>query len=111
MILLTKNAMIRLRRHSTPRILVLTLFVTMLAMGIVSASELSRVASGQSTTTPQTGMATGAYFDHTVIIIMEDHGIQHGCARKPAPCLGSDGDRYMGSRANNDAIGEQSLCV
>src|SRR5256886_7568822 len=65
MVLLTKNAMIRLRRHSAPRILVLTLFVTMLAMGIVTASQLSRLASGQSTTTPQTSMATGAYFDRS----------------------------------------------
>src|SRR5438093_2399324 len=90
MVLLTKNAMIRLRRHSAPRILVLTLFVTMLAMGIVTASQLSRLASGQSTTTPQTSMATGAYFDHTVIIIMEDHGIQDVCAQNPPPCLGSN---------------------
>ncbi|HEX9239312.1 MAG TPA: PKD domain-containing protein, partial [Candidatus Bathyarchaeia archaeon] len=106
-----KNAMIRLRRHSAPRILVLTLFVTMLAMGIVTASQLSRLASGQSTTTPQTGMATGAYFDHTVIIIMEDHGIQDVCAQNPPPCLGSNGDPYMASLANNYAIGSQYLGV
>ncbi len=111
MVLLTKNAMIRLRRHSAPRILVLTLFVTMLAMGIVTASQLSRLASGQSTTTPQTGMATGAYFDHTVIIIMEDHGIQDVCAQNPPPCLGSNGDPYMASLANNYAIGSQYLGV
>ena len=103
--------MIRLRRHSAPRILVLTLFVTMLAMGIVTASQLSRLASGQSTTTPQTGMATGAYFDHTVIIIMEDHGIQDVCAQNPPPCLGSNGDPYMASLANNYAIGSQYLGV
>ncbi len=106
-----KNAMIRLRRHSAPRILVLTLLVTMLAMGIVTASQLSRLASGQSTTTPQTGMATGAYFDHTVIIIMEDHGIQDVCAQNPPPCLGSNGDPYMASLANNYAIGSQYLGV
>src|SRR2546425_1990357 len=111
MILLTKNAMIRLRRHSAPRILVLTLFVTMLAMGIVTASQLSRLASGQSTTTPQTSMATGAYFDHTVVIIMEDHGIQDVCAQNPPPCLGSNGDPYMASLANNYAIGSQYLGV
>ena len=111
MVLLTKNAMIRLRRHSAPRILVLTLFVTMLAMGIVTASQLSRLASGQSTTTPQTSMATGAYFDHTVIIIMEDHGIQDVCAQNPPPCLGSNGDPYMASLANNYAIGSQYLGV
>ena len=98
-------------RHSAPRILVLTLFVTMLAMGIVTASQLSRLASGQSTTTPQTGMATGAYFDHTVIIIMEDHGIQDVCAQNPPPCLGSNGDPYMASLANNYAIGSQYLGV
>ena len=89
----------------------LTLFVTMLAMGIVTASQLSRLASGQSTTTPQTGMATGAYFDHTVIIIMEDHGIQDVCAQNPPPCLGSNGDPYMASLANNYAIGSQYLGV
>ena len=83
----------------------------MLAMGIVTASQLSRLASGQSTTTPQTGMATGTYFDHTVIIIMEDHGIQDVCARNPPPCLGSNGDPYMASLANNYAIGSQYLGV
>jgi len=83
----------------------------MLAMGIVTASQLSRLASGQSTTTPQTGMATGAYFDHTVIIIMEDHGIQDVCAQNPPPCLGSNGDPYMASLANNYAIGSQYLGV
>ncbi len=106
-----KSAMIRLRRHSAPRILVLTLFVTMLAMGIVTASQSSRLANGQSTTTPQTGMATGAYFDHTVIIIMEDHGIQDVCAQNPPPCLGSNGAPYMASLANNYAIGSQYLGV
>jgi len=83
----------------------------MLAMGIVTASQLSRLASGQSTTTPQTGMATGAYFDHTVIIMMEDHGIQDVCAQNPPPCLGSNGDPYMASLANNYAIGSQYLGV
>jgi len=83
----------------------------MLAMGIVTASQLSRLASGQSTTTPQTSMATGAYFDHTVIIIMEDHGIQDVCAQNPPPCLGSNGDPYMASLANNYAIGSQYLGV
>src|SRR2546428_479517 len=110
MILLTKNAMIRLRRHSTPRILVLTLLVTMLAMGIVTASQLSTLASGQSTTL-QTGMATGAYFDHTVIIIMEDHGVQDVCAQNPPPCSGANGAPYMAGLANNYAIGSQYLGV
>src|SRR5256712_1979987 len=110
MILLTKNAMIRLRRHSTPRILVLILLVTMLAMGIVTASQLSRLASGQSTTL-QTGMATGAYFDHTVIIIMEDHGVQDICAQNPPPCSGANGAPYMAGLANNYAIGSQYLGV
>jgi PKD repeat protein len=110
MILLTESEMIRLRRHSTPRILVLTLLVTMLAMGIVTASQLSRLASGQSTTL-QTGMATGAYFDHTVIIIMEDHGVQDVCAQNPPPCSGANGAPYMAGLANNYAIGSQYLGV
>src|SRR5437016_6466593 len=111
MIYLPESEMTEQSRHSAPRILVLTLLVTMLDMGIVTASQLSRLASGQSTTTPQTGMATGAYFDHTVIIIMEDHGIQDVCARNPPPCLGSNGDPYMASLANNYAIGSHYLGV
>src|SRR5207253_2023194 len=111
MIYLPESEMTEQSRHSAPRILVLTLLVTMLAMGIVTASQLSRLASGQSTTTPQTGMATGAYFDHTVIIIMEDHGIQDVCARNPPPCLGSNGDPYTASLANNYAIGSQYLGI
>src|SRR6266566_4636930 len=98
-------------RHSAPRILVLTLFVTMLAMGIVTASQLSRLASGQSNTAPQTSMATGAYFDHTVIIIMEDHGVQDVCAQNPPPCSGANGAPYMAGLANGYAIGSQYLGV
>src|SRR5438445_11277309 len=53
----------------------------------------------------------GTYFDHVVIIMMEDHGINNICARSPPPCLSTLDDTYAACLANSHVIGIQNLGV
>jgi len=55
--------------------------------------------------------SSGTYFDHVVIIMMEDHGINDICARSPPPCLSTNGDPYAAGLANSHGIGSQYLGV
>ena len=72
-------------------------------MGIIAVSNLARSANA----TPP----SGATFDHAVIIIMEDHGIQDICAGSPPPCSSTNGDPYTAGLANSYSIGSQYLGV
>ena len=54
---------------------------------------------------------SGTYFDHVVIIMMEDHGINNICARSPPPCLSTNGDPYTAGLANSYGIGSRYLGV
>ena len=36
--------------------------------------------------TTQASTTAGTYFDHVVVVIMEDHGIQEICGSSPPPC-------------------------
>ena len=85
------------------------LFVIVLAIGIVSTPQLAKLASATSTTS--SAITTGTYFDHAVIIIMEDHGIVDICARNPPPCSSANGAPYMANLANSYAIGSQYLGI
>jgi len=91
------------------RTALLSLFVLLLAVGIGSAPQVARPVSAAST--PSNGVMTGAYFDHAVIIIMEDHGMYEICGDSPPPCLSTMGAPYMAGLANNYAIGSQYLGV
>jgi phosphatidylinositol-3-phosphatase len=107
------------------RILCFTLLVLALT-GAVAASQLGRYAGavgdssmqgrahGSSTTTSgtpttstisTTAAGTGTYFDHVVIIVMEDHGMIDICARNPPPCSSTNGDPYTAGLANSYGIG------
>ena len=85
------------------------LFVLLLTIGIISAPEVAKLASAAST--PSNGVMTGTYFDHTVIIIMEDHGIADVCAQNPPPCSGANGAPYMANIANSFSMGSQYLGI
>src|SRR6266487_1683038 len=95
-------------RNAVFRTALFSFFVLLLAIGIAGAPQIAKLVSAS---TPSNGVMTGTYFDKAVIIIMEDHGIQDVCAQNPPPCLGSNGDPYTASLANNDAIGSQYLGV
>jgi PKD repeat protein len=91
-------------RNAVSRTALLGLFVLVLSLGIISGPQLARLVNA---TTP----STGTYFDHTVIIIMEDHGIVDICAQNPPPCSSANGAPYMAGIANNYALGNQYLGI
>jgi PKD repeat protein len=95
-------------RNAVYRTVLLGLFVLVLAIGIVSAPQFARLVSAASA---PSGTMTGTYFDHVVIIIMEDHGIVDICAQNPPPCSSANGAPYMASLANGYAIGTQYLGI
>src|SRR3989475_10157030 len=70
---------------------------------MLAAANFAKAANASS--------PSGITFDHSVIIIMEDHGIQDVCAGSPPPCSGSNGDPYTAGLANSYAIGSQYLGV
>src|SRR6267378_4569955 len=95
-------------RNAVYRTVLLGLFVVVLAIGIVSAPQLAKLVSAATT---QNGVMTGTYFDHAVIVVMEDHGIVDICAQNPPPCASANGAPYMASLANSYAIGTQYLGI
>src|SRR5207253_9498816 len=95
-------------RNAACRTVLFGLFVVLLAVGIVSAPRLANLVSA---TTTQSGVMTGTYFDHAVIVIMEDHGIVDICAQNPPPCSGANGAPYMAGLANSYAVGTQYLGI
>jgi len=86
--------------NNKARFLCFTLLVLALT-GIVAVSQLAATTA----TTSTTAAGTGTYFDHVVIIVMEDHGINQICARNPPPCLSTNGDPYVAGLANSYGIG------
>jgi hypothetical protein len=105
--------------NNKARILCFTLLVLALT-GIVAASQLANRAGAiadssmqdrahrSPPTTPPTSTratGTGTYFDHVVIIVMEDHGMIDICARNPPPCSSANGDPYTAGLANTYGIG------
>src|SRR5436189_1801820 len=61
--------------------------------------------------TTQASTTAGTYFDHVVVVIMEDHGIQEICGSSPPPCQSTMGAQYMAGLANSYAIGSHYLGV
>src|SRR6266571_3618382 len=86
--------------NNKARLLCFTLLVLALT-GIVAVSQLAATTA----TTSTTAAGTGTYFDHVVIIVMEDHGINQICAQNPPPCLSTNGDPYVAGLANSYGIG------
>src|SRR2546427_6255764 len=77
--------------------------VANLATGSVAGSANS-IAVAQSTASA----SSGTYFDHVVVIMMENEGISDICNSNPPPCSGSNSP-YMSSLANNYGISQQYL--
>src|SRR5216117_3307316 len=81
---------------------------------IIVSSLQPPVGSGslqihQSTGAPATS-PTGNYFDHLVVIMMENEGINDICGSNPPPCNGSN-TPYMSSLANSYGISQQYLSL
>src|SRR5881296_2264573 len=76
----------------------------------LSITDVSHIAKSAGATT-QAATTAGTYFDHVVVVIMEDHGIQEICGSSPPPCQSTMGAPYMAGLANSYAIGSQYLGV
>jgi hypothetical protein len=88
--------------NNKARILCFVLLV--LALTTVVAA-LSRTPTASATPATAASTLSGTYFDHVVIIVMEDHGMMDICARNPPPCSSSNGDPYTAGLANTFGIG------
>jgi phosphoesterase family protein len=81
-------------------------------LGSIGYANLSNVESqphSQPTLIAQSPVG-GAYFDHLVIIMMENEGIYDICQSNPPPCDGSNAP-YMSGLANSYGIGDQYLSL
>src|SRR5437867_2152521 len=78
-----------------------------MSLSIASVPQIARPARPSTQAAPP----SGTYFDHIVVVIMEDHGIYDICGDSPPPCLTTMGATYMASFANSYAIGSQYLGV
>src|SRR5213594_384743 len=76
----------------------------------LSITNVSHIGKSAGATT-QASTTAGTYFDHVVVVIMEDHGIQEMCGSSPPPCQSTMGAPYMAGLANSYAIGSQYLGV
>ena len=81
--------------------------------GTIVGSQQPPVGSGSLQIRQPTGaLATplGNYFDHLVVIMMENQGINDICGSNPPPCNGSN-TPYMSSLANSYGISQQYLSL
>jgi PKD repeat protein len=104
-----KKMVQRHNRHFNPRLLALIVVVVTLGAGAVFNGQMSKLGIAVSTN-PQTATTSGAYFDHLVVIMMEDEGISNVCGGNPPPCNGST-TPYLSSLANSYGIGQQYLSL
>ncbi|HYY91037.1 MAG TPA: PKD domain-containing protein [Candidatus Dormibacteraeota bacterium] len=93
----------------TKRILPLTAILLIIGSGTFAIGQISSSYSAMAV--PQASTASGVYFDHVVIVIMEDHGMQDICGDSPPPCLSTAGAPYLAGLANTYTIGSQYLGV
>src|SRR5436309_7972697 len=79
----------------------------------IVGSQQPPVGSGSLQIRQPTGALAsqlGNYFDHLVVIMMENEGINDICGRNPPPCNGSN-TPYMSSLANSYGISQQYLSL
>ena len=107
--------MIGVSRKAGMRVIVflLTIILGVFAMAQADAQSGSSASLHRSTTvlvSPGTAPA-GAYFDHVIIILMENQGIYDICRASPPPCSTTGPAPYMAGLANNYTIGAQYLSL
>jgi phosphatidylinositol-3-phosphatase len=79
--------------------LVLTIFVSLLASPFLQSSPVAPIPR-----TTLLGAPSGTYFDHVVVIVMEDQGINAICGPgTPPPCKGSNSP-FLSNLANTYGI-------
>src|SRR2546426_2111468 len=83
--------------------------LTSLTANDANATPMTEFFSSYSGASPPTPPA-GAYFDHVVVIMMENEGMNEICNRNPPPCNGSNSP-YMSGLANSYGISQQYLSL
>src|SRR5882762_2712270 len=93
----------------------LAIILLTVALGVAALSQMGSPATANANNRAQPAAIiqapTGNLFDHVVIIVMEDHGINQICARSPPPCSSANGAAYTAGLANNYSIGSQYVGV
>ena len=98
----------------------MNLRIRVITFALIMSAVLSSLGFGayypagsnpSSAVTPLAGSASsGVYFDHLVIIMLENQGIGNICGGNPPPCNGSN-TPYMSSLANSYGISQQDLAL
>src|SRR2546429_1568821 len=98
--------------RSLVRILTVLMFALMAVSVWQAANLATSVASGsrQAVAVAQSA-PSGSYFDHVVIILMENQGIYDICRASPPPCSTTGPAPYMAGLANKYIIGLQYLLL
>jgi PKD repeat protein len=60
---------------------------------------------------PRLSLVPGTYFDHVVVIVLENNGIGTICGSNPPPCQVSAGTPFLAGLANNYTIASQYTSV
>ena len=95
------------------------LTVLIFALMVVSTSQVASLTNGSANGSAKpVGVAqattvapSGSYFDHVVIILMENQGVYDICLSSPPPCSTSGPAPYMAGLANAYGIGSQYLSL
>src|SRR3989442_1670000 len=98
--------------RSLVRILTVFMFALM-AVSVWQAANLATsvgAGSRQAVAVAQSA-PSGSYFDHVVIILMENQGIYDICRSSPPPCSTSGPAPYMAGLANTYGIGSRYLSI
>src|SRR5438093_8069039 len=74
-----------------------------MSLSIASVPQIARPARPSTQAAPP----SGTYFDHIVVVIMEDNGIYAICGDSPPPCLTTMCATYMPGLASSYAIGSR----
>ncbi len=101
------------------RVKVRILTVLIFALMVISTWQVASLATGSAngSTNPAGGAQattvapSGAYFDHVIIILMENQGVYDICHSSPPPCLTSGPAPYMAGLANAYGIGARYLSL
>src|SRR5881296_4003780 len=98
--------------RSLVRILTVFMFALMAVSVWQAANLATSVGSGsrQAVAVAQSA-PSGSYFDHVVIILMENQGIYDICRSSPPPCSTSGPAPYMAGLANTYGIGSRYLSI
>src|SRR5919109_5364332 len=93
------------------RILILAMILSAVVSSVGAASYYSATPNSNPAPSPAVGSASsGVYFDHLVVIMLENEGIGDICGGNPPPCNGSN-TPYLSSLANSYGISQQYLAL